>query len=159
VISCVHVAGLPVHEKEEFTAALAEVHEAEHVVSTGGVQIAPAVPGTVVPERRRGLEPTVLAPDYQRIIGALDAVAREATGPLNCRQIAASLRWETSAAGVERVRAKARRIVERFLAHLMRSRRLARDFERRTTSAEAMVYWSMILLMTRRLARPRPSRA
>lgn len=34
-------------------------------------------------------------------------------------------------------------IVERFFAHLMRSRRLARDFERRTTSTEAMVYWSM----------------
>ncbi|MGW1530375.1 IS5 family transposase [Streptomyces sp. NPDC002159] len=42
-------------------------------------------------------------------------------------------------------------IVERFFAHLMRTRRLARDFERRTTSAEAMIYWSMTLLMTRRL--------
>jgi transposase len=50
-------------------------------------------------------------------------------------------------------------IVERLFAHLMRSRRLARDFERRTTSAEAMVYWSMIGLMTRRLTRSRPARA
>ena len=50
-------------------------------------------------------------------------------------------------------------IVERFFAHLMRTRRLVRDFERRTTSAEAMVYWSMILLMTRRLPRPRPQPA
>jgi transposase len=49
-------------------------------------------------------------------------------------------------------------IVERFFAHLMRTRRLVRDFERRTSSAEAMVHWSMTLLMTRRLARPRPSR-
>jgi transposase len=47
-------------------------------------------------------------------------------------------------------------IVERLFAHLMRSRRLVRDFERRTTSAEAMVYWSMALLMTRRLARSHP---
>ncbi|ASN27571.1 IS5/IS1182 family transposase [Streptomyces pluripotens] len=46
-------------------------------------------------------------------------------------------------------------IVERLFAHLMRSRRLVRDFERRTTSAEAMVYWSMTGLMTRRLARSR----
>lgn len=46
-------------------------------------------------------------------------------------------------------------IVERLFAHLMRTRRLARDYERRTTSAEAMVYWSMILLMTRRLAATR----
>ncbi|MGW0772015.1 IS5 family transposase [Streptomyces sp. NPDC002676] len=50
-------------------------------------------------------------------------------------------------------------IVERFFAHLMQSRRLVRDFERSTSSAEAMVYWSMTMLMTRRLARPRPSRA
>ncbi|WP_436847771.1 IS5 family transposase [Streptomyces avermitilis] len=50
-------------------------------------------------------------------------------------------------------------IVERLFAHLMRTRRLARDYERRTTSAEAMIYWSMILLMTRRLARPHPQRA
>ncbi|MFE1986041.1 transposase [Streptomyces mirabilis] len=49
-------------------------------------------------------------------------------------------------------------IVERFFAHLMRTRRLVRDFERRTTSTEAMIYWSMTLLMTRRLARPGPER-
>ncbi|MEU2427453.1 IS5 family transposase [Streptomyces sp. NPDC013157] len=49
-------------------------------------------------------------------------------------------------------------IVERLFAHLMRTRRLVRDFERRTVSAEAMVYWSMTLLMTRRLARPHPGR-
>ncbi|MFF3584330.1 transposase [Streptomyces mirabilis] len=49
-------------------------------------------------------------------------------------------------------------IVERFFAHLMQSRRLVRDFERRTANAEAMVFWWMTLLMTRRLARPRPSR-
>ncbi|MER5794738.1 hypothetical protein [Streptomyces sp. NPDC001980] len=48
--------------------------------------------------------------------------------------------------------------VERFFAHLMRTRRLVRDFEHRTTSAEAMDYWSMTLLMTRRLARPGPGR-
>ncbi|MFJ6464954.1 hypothetical protein ACIQM0_28665 [Streptomyces sp. NPDC091387] len=41
----------------------------------------------------------------------------------------------------------------------MRSRRLALDVERRTTSAEAMVYWSMTMIMTRRLARTRPARA
>ncbi|MFI9749726.1 IS5 family transposase [Streptomyces collinus] len=50
-------------------------------------------------------------------------------------------------------------IVERLFAHLMRTRRLVRDFERRTSSAEAIVYWSMILLMTRRLARSRPQPA
>jgi len=49
-------------------------------------------------------------------------------------------------------------IVERFFAHLMRTRRLVRDYERRTTTAEAMIYWSMTMLMTRRLARPHPAR-
>ncbi|MFE2971919.1 IS5 family transposase [Streptomyces sp. NPDC059340] len=49
-------------------------------------------------------------------------------------------------------------IVERLFAHLMRTRRLVRDFERRTSSAEAMIYWSMILLMTRRLACPHSGR-
>lgn len=50
-------------------------------------------------------------------------------------------------------------IVEPVFAHLMRSRRLVRGFERRTASAEAMVYWSMTLLMTRRLAQPGPASA
>ncbi|MFE2917371.1 hypothetical protein ACFXI0_39320 [Kitasatospora indigofera] len=49
-------------------------------------------------------------------------------------------------------------MVERFIAHLMRSRRLVRDFQRSTGSAEAMVYRSMTMLMGRRLARPRPLR-
>lgn len=48
-------------------------------------------------------------------------------------------------------------IVERLFAHLMRSRRLARDFERRIASAEAVIYWSMAAL-TRRLARPHRGR-
>ncbi|MFF7994662.1 transposase [Kitasatospora xanthocidica] len=43
--------------------------------------------------------------------------------------------------------------VERFFAHPMRSRRLERDFERSIASAEAMVYWPMTMLMTRRVAR------
>ncbi|GAA3843339.1 IS5 family transposase [Streptomyces chiangmaiensis] len=50
-------------------------------------------------------------------------------------------------------------IVERLFAHLMRTRRLARDYERRTTSAEAMILWSMTMVMSRRLAGPRPARA
>ncbi|WP_330342360.1 IS5 family transposase [Streptomyces sp. NBC_00557] len=49
-------------------------------------------------------------------------------------------------------------IVERSFAHLIGTRQ-ARDFERRTPSAEAMVYWSITMLMTRRLARLRLARA
>ena len=48
-------------------------------------------------------------------------------------------------------------VVERTLSWLMRTRRLARDYERLPAHTEAMVKWSMIGLMTRRLA-PAPGR-
>ncbi|AIS02399.1 transposase [Streptomyces glaucescens] len=55
-------------------------------------------------------------------------------------------------------------VVERSVAWLLRSRRLVRDYERRTDSSEAVVLWSMTMLMSRRLAaqlrqRPAPARA
>ncbi|MEY9995967.1 hypothetical protein ABIE67_007999 [Streptomyces sp. V4I8] len=37
----------------------------------------------------------------------------------------------------------------------MRSRRLARDYKRRCDSSEALILWSMTMLMNRRLARGR----
>ncbi|MBB5940452.1 IS5 family transposase [Streptomyces zagrosensis] len=46
-------------------------------------------------------------------------------------------------------------LVERTFAWLMRSRRLARDYETRTDSAEAVIRWSMSMVMSRRLARRR----
>ncbi|MFH9728438.1 IS5 family transposase [Streptomyces sp. NPDC017254] len=46
-------------------------------------------------------------------------------------------------------------LVERTFAWLMHSRRLARDYETRTDSAEAMIRWSMSMVMSRRLARRR----
>jgi transposase len=44
-------------------------------------------------------------------------------------------------------------VVERSLAWLMRSRRLARDYETCTASSEAMIWWSMTMVISRRLAR------
>ncbi|MFB8085910.1 transposase [Streptomyces sp. NPDC055992] len=44
-------------------------------------------------------------------------------------------------------------LVERTFAWLMRSRRLARDYEGRAGSSEAMIRWSMSMIMSRRLAR------
>jgi len=44
-------------------------------------------------------------------------------------------------------------VVERTLGWLMRSRRLVRDFETLPASSEAFIYWSQIMLMSRRLAR------
>ncbi|MEU9111557.1 transposase [Streptomyces sp. NPDC048483] len=49
-------------------------------------------------------------------------------------------------------------IIERSFAWLMRSRRLTRDDEARTDSSEAMILWSMTMLMSCRLARRTPTR-
>ena len=59
-------------------------------------------------------------------------------------------------------------VVERTLAWITRHRRTVRDYERLTTHHETIVYWAMIITMTRRLARssrprlalalPRPAR-
>lgn len=44
-------------------------------------------------------------------------------------------------------------VVERTFAWLIRARRLARDYETRTDSAEAMTWWAATIPATRRLAR------
>ena len=48
-------------------------------------------------------------------------------------------------------------VIERTLSWMMRARRLARDYERLPEHSEAFIKWSMIGLMTRRLA-PAPGR-
>ena len=45
-------------------------------------------------------------------------------------------------------------VVERTLAWITSYRRCARDYERLPAHHEATIYWAMITLMTRRLARP-----
>lgn len=44
-------------------------------------------------------------------------------------------------------------VVERTFGWIMKCRRLAADYERRTEHAEAMFTWAMIGVMRRRLAR------
>jgi transposase len=44
-------------------------------------------------------------------------------------------------------------VIERTFGWLMRYRRLVRDYERTSASAEAMIYWATVIIMTRRLAR------
>lgn len=48
---------------------------------------------------------------------------------------------------------KRRWVVERTFGWLMRYRRLARDYERTTANAEAMIYWATVFIMTKRLTR------
>ncbi|WP_234047084.1 hypothetical protein [Streptomyces adelaidensis] len=43
--------------------------------------------------------------------------------------------------------------MERAVAWLMHSRRLARDHETRTDTSEAVIRWSMSMVMSRRLVR------
>ena len=53
-------------------------------------------------------------------------------------------------------------VVERTLSWITRHRRTVRDYERLPARDETYVYWSMIIVMTRRLARQpaaAPSRA
>jgi transposase len=45
-------------------------------------------------------------------------------------------------------------VVERTLAWITSYRRCARDYERLPAHHEAIIYWAMIILMTRRLTRP-----
>ncbi|MFB6687725.1 hypothetical protein ACFCY0_38120 [Streptomyces chartreusis] len=71
------------------------------------------VPGSIVPPWREGLPVTVLAPDYQRILGVLDERQPAGQGSLKAREITARLDLETTSAKVEGVRSKAPRLAER----------------------------------------------
>ena len=48
-------------------------------------------------------------------------------------------------------------VVERTLSWITRHRRTVRDYERLAAHHETYVYWAMIIIMTRRLARQRPA--
>ncbi|MFI2304679.1 hypothetical protein ACH5AL_38555 [Actinacidiphila glaucinigra] len=74
------------------------------------VPVAGAVPGSVVPARRAGLDPAVLAPDYRRLMDILAGRDGEA---MDCRQLAAALGLAPVPAKVEGVRSKAKRLVVR----------------------------------------------
>ncbi|MFF9573060.1 hypothetical protein [Streptomyces sp. NPDC014685] len=56
---------------------------------------------------------TVLAPDYQRIVGVLEKRRFAGEGPVKAKEIAAELGLGTTPAKVEGVRSKARRLTER----------------------------------------------
>ena len=45
-------------------------------------------------------------------------------------------------------------VVERTLSWITRHRRTVRDYERLAAHDETYVYWAMIIVMSRRLARP-----
>lgn len=102
--------------REELVEALA-ASAAETTAVSGAVAepetVPTPVPGSIVPAWREGLPVTVLAPDYQRILGVLDQRRPEGRGPLKAKDIAVGLGLEMTAAKIEGVRSKARRLAER----------------------------------------------
>ncbi|MGW4757269.1 hypothetical protein [Streptomyces chartreusis] len=100
--------------REELVEALAASAAEATAVTEAEAETAPSpVPGSIVPPWREGLPVTVLAPDYQRILGVLDERQPADQGPLKAREITARLGLETTSAKVEGVRSKARRLAER----------------------------------------------
>ena len=102
--------------REELVEALAVSAAETTAVSEAEQENGPSpapVPGSIVPPWREGLPVTVLAPDYQRILGMLDERQPAGQGPLKAREIAVGLGLRTTSAKVEGVRSKARRLAER----------------------------------------------
>lgn len=75
------------------------------------VPVPVSLPGTTVPSWREGLPATVLAPDYQRILGMV--ADRSGQGPVRAKEISVVLGLGSTPAKVEGVRSKARRLAER----------------------------------------------
>ncbi|MGW0782114.1 hypothetical protein [Streptomyces sp. NPDC002913] len=98
--------------REELMEALAASAAETTAVTEAAAESAP-VPGSIVPPWHEGLPVTVLAPDYQGILGMLEERQPAGQQPLKAREITARLGLETSSAKVEGVRSKARRLAER----------------------------------------------
>lgn len=88
--------------RETVAAVLQEPDGGEGIAPTaaapagdGPVRNAASVPGSVVPHWNDGLAPTVLAPDYQRIMDVVAGGRGPGAGATDCRQLAAALGLET----------------------------------------------------------------
>lgn len=82
--------------REELVEALAASAAESTAVTTTEAEEEPApslapVPGSMVPPWREGLPVTVLAPDYQRILGVLEQQRSTGHGPLRAKEIAVEL--------------------------------------------------------------------
>ncbi|MFE9812525.1 hypothetical protein [Streptomyces sp. NPDC005548] len=102
--------------REELVEALAVSAAGTTAVPGAEKEAAPSVapvPGSTVPPWRDGLPVTVLAPDYQRILGVLEQRRSAGHGPLRAKEITVELGLGPTPAKVEAVRSKARRLAER----------------------------------------------
>ncbi|WP_459754678.1 hypothetical protein [Streptomyces sennicomposti] len=80
------------------------------VVGERPVQIRQAVPGSVVPHWEEGLDPTVLAPDHQRITDVLAGGNGTPEEAMDCRRLAAAVGLEPVPAKARGMRPKAKRL-------------------------------------------------
>ncbi|MFC8278396.1 hypothetical protein ACFUJR_39000 [Streptomyces sp. NPDC057271] len=104
--------------REELVEALAASAAETTAVTEGETEqetapVPAPVPGSIVRPWREGLPVTVLAPDYQRILGVLEERRQAGQGPMKAKEITVELGLQTTSAKVEGVRSKARRLAER----------------------------------------------
>jgi hypothetical protein len=97
---------------EALAASAAETTAGTEAEEKAVLSLAP-VPGSTVPPWREGLPVTVLAPDYQCILGVLEQQRSTGQGPLRAKEIAVELGLDATPAKVEGLRSKARRLAER----------------------------------------------
>ncbi|MFE0276232.1 hypothetical protein ACFWZY_29730 [Streptomyces sp. NPDC058992] len=83
------------------------------VAGEPSARTAAAVPGSVVPVWRDGLDVNALAPDYRRLVDVLAGGSGSGGEAMDCRQLAVTLGLEAVPAKVEGVRSKAKRLVAR----------------------------------------------
>ena len=107
------------------------------------------------PRRRQAaaVEPAPRVPLHQADLGRRRL--RRETGHLG-QDLAAPDGWRSSNAPMTCTPSKSlprRWVVERTLSWITRHRRTVRDYERLAAHHETYVYWAMIIVMTRRLAR------
>ncbi|MFE5862122.1 hypothetical protein ACFQ77_16430 [Streptomyces virginiae] len=105
-------------EARRVPAELAEVEavlepEADSPPKSATANAEAPVAGSVVPHRRVDLTWEVLAPDYQRLVGVLDAEAEAGGSGLRARELAVQLGLEAARAKAEGLRSKGKRLVER----------------------------------------------
>ncbi|WP_369174357.1 hypothetical protein AB5J49_43300 [Streptomyces sp. R28] len=97
---------------EAVAASAAETSAGTEAEEKAVLSLVP-VPGSTVPPWREGLPMTVLAPDYQRILGVLEQQRATGHGPLRAKEIAVEVGLDATSAKVEGLRSKARRLAER----------------------------------------------
>jgi hypothetical protein len=88
---------------EALAASAAETTAGTEAEEKAVLSLAP-VPGSTVPPWREGLPVTVLAPDYQRILGVLEQQRSTGHGPLRAKEIAVELGLDATPAKVEGLR-------------------------------------------------------